>query len=845
MSNLLGKINIAHMASDGSKDWVVAKGWAASKEKSDIRILAKDEKGNALDCKMEYLSKAEASSSAPLHMDEMPAFFGFCLEIDLPKEVKKLEVFAVEENEKKKIYSVSRVYLEKLYDKSVQQIWLDGWKKNEKDSVIRGWCFHKLKPFTLEVFNMDGSKIDADFFWTRRVDLEKVYLISNPNKTEYGFVININNADLKSDKVKLVLSSEDKTTIKVVDFTKEVKRETKSLWQKVLSPKKWVKAFIFLKTYGREAFIEKLKNADDDPDVKYHKWFLAQRVTEQELESQRNHRFKHNPKISIVIPLFNTKQVFLKDIIDSILYQSYGNWELCLADGSTEASVGEYIEKNYDDARIVYKKLEKNEGIAGNTNAALAMATGDFVVLSDHDDILERDAFFEIVKLYNENPKLEIIYTDEDLTEETGKRFMSARFKPDYNPDFLCSINYICHIFAVKKSIMDEVGGFRSEYDGAQDWDLILRCCEKTEHIGHVSKILYHWRAHQESTAGNIDSKQYAIDAGRKAVADHYERIGVRAELEYTDIFVMFRPKLIPAGEPKVSIIIANKDQKETLQTCVESILEKSTYPNYEIVIVENNSTTDEIFAYYKELQTKYENIKVVTYEGGFNYSKINNLGAANASGEYLILLNNDTEVISPDWMERMVGFCQRESTGIVGAKLYYPDDTVQHSGVVIGLGGFAGHVLMLSSPQDAGYFGRLKAVQDISAVTAACLMIKHSVFEEVGGLDEDFIVALNDVDLCLKVRGKGYLIVLDPGIELYHYESKSRGLEETPERHERFKTEIARFRNKWKEVLDAGDPYYNPNLTLVDGDCSLRRPDESFAIVEEIRLEKKDEANH
>lgn len=835
------------MASDGSRDWVVAKGWVADQTKKNITIIAEDETGRALECKAGRLSQGEANASTSIKRDQMQTFYGFRLEIDFPKDAKKLNVFMDDGTEKKKFYSVSRSYLEKIYNKSVQQLWLDGWKKNEEDSVIRGWCFHKLKPFELHVYNTDGSEIDAEIFWSRRIDLEKVYLISNPNKVEYGFVINIKNTDLKSDKVKLVVTSEDKKTVKKIDLTKEVKREAESLLKKALNPKKWVKAFLFLKTYGKEAFVEKLKNADDDPDVKYHKWFLAHRVTEQELSAQREHVFEHQPKISIVIPLFNTKREFLKDIVDSVLYQSYANWELCLADGSTTDAVGEYIKKNYNDARIVYKKLEKNEGIAGNTNVALSMATGDFVVLSDHDDILERDALYEIVKLYNENPKLDIIYTDEDLTDETGKRFMSPRFKPDYNPDFLCSVNYICHIFAVKKSIMDEVGGFRSEYDGAQDWDLILRCCEKSENIGHVARILYHWRAHQESTAGNIDSKQYAIDAGRKAVSDHFERIGVNAELDYTGIFVMFRPKFIPNGEPKVSIIIPNKDQKDTLKTCIDSIIEKTEYKNYEIIIVENNSTSDEIFEYYNELtnegsgsleEVPDSRVKLVKYEGDFNYSKINNFGASHATGDYLVLLNNDTEVISPDWLHRMVGLCQRENTGIVGAKLYYPDDTVQHCGVVVGLGGFAGHVLMLASPQDAGYFGRLKAVQDISVVTAACLMIKRSVFDAVGGLDEDFIVALNDVDLCLKVRALNKLVVLDPGIELYHYESKSRGLEETTERHERFKREIARFRKKWEEVLETGDPYYNPNLTLVDGDCSLKRPDEHFAIVDEINEE-------
>ena len=842
MSKIKGNISDAVLAYDRTNWYIVAQGFVASAEKREIKLVVKDDVDRVLEHKQKMIPKSDVDTGVAVKREQMETLFGYRLEIPMPedwKQIRTIQIFAEDpkDGQSVKLYQTSMQALKKRYDKEVLMMHIEGWKKNEESSVIRGWAFHKEAPFELKLYNADGTEIKAQTDWIRRQELERIFLINNTEKTGYGFTANIDNSELKSDKVKLVVASGDKKKQETIDLSKEKKRDEETLASKLVNPKKWVKAALYLKNYGPAAFIDKVKNVSDNPDVKYHKWFVAHRITKGELDEQRKHTFEHNPKISIVIPLYNTRIEFLKDIIDSVLNQSYGNLELCLADGSTKAEVGEYIKANYHDDRLVYQKLEKNEGIAGNTNAALKMATGDFVVLSDHDDILELDALYEIVKLYNENPSLDIIYTDEDLTDETGKRFMSPRFKPDYNEDFLCSVNYICHIFAVKKNIMDEVGGFRTEYDGAQDWDLILRCCEKSENIGHVAKILYHWRAHQESTAGNIDSKQYAIDAGRKAVEDHFKRIGVEAELDYTGIFILFRPKLIPKSESKVSIIIPNKDEKETLKTCVDSILEKTTYKNYEIIIVENNSTSEEIFDYYKELENDTR-IKVVQYQGEFNYSKINNFGATYATGEYLVLLNNDTELISEDWLERMLGYCQRENTGIVGAKLYYPDDTVQHSGIVVGVGGFAGHVLTGSNRSDAGYFGRLKAAQEISAVTAACFMVKRSVFDAVGGLDEDFIVALNDVDFCLKVRAQGKKVVLDPGIELYHYESKSRGFEETPEKHERFKKEIKRFRDKWAAVLEQGDPYYNKNLSLMYGDCRMRESEEAFAIVEEISEE-------
>jgi len=376
---------------------------------------------------------------------------------------------------------------------------------------------------------------------------------------------------------------------------------------------------------------------------------------------------------------------------------------------------------------------------------------------------------------------------------------------------------------------MDKTGLLRSEYDGSQDYDFLLRCTEhtKSENIRHVPKILYHWRSHEGSTAGNPDDKPYAVIAGEKALAGHYERLGLDAEVEYTGNPVVFRTHFAIQGNPKVSILIPNKDHTEDLDKCVTSIMEKSTWKNVQVIVIENNSEKEETFRYYEELKKRYSQVKVVTWDGPFNYSAINNFGAKYADGDYFLLLNNDTEVITPEWLENMMGYCQREDVGIVGAKLLYPDNTVQHAGVVVGIAGFAGHILTGYDRYATGYLWRLCTTQDESAVTGACLMVKRSVYEEVGGLDESFAVGLNDIDFCLRVRAIDKLVVFTPEACLYHYESKSRGLENTPEKKARLQREVDHFRERHGDFLKAGDPYYNPNLSIVRGDCAFRMASE------------------
>jgi GT2 family glycosyltransferase len=486
--------------------------------------------------------------------------------------------------------------------------------------------------------------------------------------------------------------------------------------------------------------------------------------------------------------------------------------------------VGNYIRRYYGkDTRILYRKLKDNKGISANTNAALKMASGEYVLLSDHDDVLEPNALYEIVKALNKRPELDIVYTDEDKVSFDGKQYFDPHFKPDFNIGMLRSNNYICHITVIRKNIMKKIGGFRPEFDGAQDFDLILRCAEQTRQIGHIPKILYHWRCHPGSTAANPKSKMYAYDAGRKALEEHYKRCGIAATVENTQLLGYYRTRFIRKEDPMISIIIPNKDHIEDLQKCLNSIREVSTYTNYEILIVENNSEDPETFRYYEALQKEWKQVRVLYWKDIFNYASINNFGVEESKGEYLLFLNNDVEVITPDWLEEMLGFAMQKDIGAVGAKLYFPNYTIQHAGVVIGLGGVAGHIAVGMPGTDYGYHGRSVIAQDYSAVTAACMMVRKEVFLEVQGFDPAFQVAYNDIDLCMKIRSHGYRVAFTPFAELYHYESKSRGSEDSPEKKARFQREVALFEQKWPEILKHGDPCYNKNLTLTNVDCSLR----------------------
>ena len=576
------------------------------------------------------------------------------------------------------------------------------------------------------------------------------------------------------------------------------------------------RGYNYLKANGVKKSLLKLKNK-----IKRRKYMSNQSVdyldyvknNKLTIEKQRSAKFNYMPKISIVVPMYNTKFSYFVELIDSINNQTYQNFEVCLADSSKipDVQIQKYIQE-LNSSKIVYKNISQNLGISENTNVAISFSTGDYVAFCDHDDVISIDALYEVVKAINSSDA-DFIYTDEDILENGIRK--NPHFKPDFSPDLLTSYNYICHLCVVKRKLFDEVGLLNKEFDGAQDYDFVLRATEKAKNIVHIPKVLYHWRAHETSTSYNSSAKEYVYMAGKRAIEEHFKRINIKAKVEILDEPGRYRVKYDVIGNPKISIIIPNKDSKSDLKKCIDSIL-KSSYQNYEIVIVENNSKTKEIFDYYDKIQKDNDNIKVVSIKiDKFNYSLINNFGVKNSKGEYIVLLNNDTKVLSNDWMEEMLGICQRDDVGIVGAKLLYPDFKVQHAGVVVGIGGVAGHVNVNIAENEEGYFSRANVINNFSAVTAACLMIKRSIFEKIDGLDENLQVAFNDIDLCMKVRKLKYLIVFTPYAKLMHYESKTRGSEDTPEKIKRFESEMDVFKSKWKDELDRGDPYYNINLRL------------------------------
>ena len=665
---------------------------------------------------------------------------------------------------------------------------------------IQGWAVDQRGDTELAAVNEDGSSVACRMSRGRRPDVvERCGLDEIYKNQEIGFRISVSLDEISGKKILLKFTGSSVEKIYEIDVQK-LRKEKK--------PK---------------GFFNRILNRQESTRGDYEQWLKRHSLNRRQAWKQKHTSFVRKPLISIVIPLYCTPLPYLKELIESIRKQTYGNWQLCLADGSPDETVHEFLKKNYrHEVRISYKKLKSNGGISVNTNKAMELARGEYLMLCDHDDTLEPDALFEIVKAINDQDA-DVVYTDEDKVSMDGQHYFDPHFKSDFNLFRFRDNNYICHIFAVKRQVAEQAGYFRKEFDGAQDFDFIFRCCEQAEKIVHIPKVLYHWRCHMDSTAADPESKAYAFEAGRKAVEEHYKRMGITAKVEMTERPGWYRSRLKIQGNPMISVIIPNKDHTEDLELCLSSMAERTSYENYEVLVVENNSEEKETFAYYEKLHERYPRVRVLTWEKEFNYSSINNFAAEQAKGEYLLFLNNDVEILTPDWMEEMLGICQQKDVSIVGAKLYYPDDTIQHAGVVLGLGGIAGHVMCRASGEDAGYFGRMVSVQEISAVTAACMLVDACDFRAVGGFDESFRVAFNDIDLCMKIRDIGRKIVFTPYAELYHYESKSRGLEDTPEKQYRFEKEITRFREKWEDQLKKGDPYYSPNLSVTEGDCSLR----------------------
>lgn len=742
----------------------------------------------------------------------------YFLWIDLPeywRDAEKLQLFCSSEDEQQLAFKINISKLESAEKKIFKHV--DNGVASGAGFIINGWYLN-LGDTSVKFFDEAGKELAVDIKEKRRGDVARVFPENTVDEI-VGFEAVYKKKT--TNKIRVHFESGNKQQ----DYTVRLKESfIEKLWKKL--NQSYFKAKVYYQQFGIRATllraIDKLTRRDS---INYNVWLKRHCPTKAILKQQAEYVFPYQPKISIVIPLYKTPHNYLNELIESIKAQTYSNWELCLSDGSGENSPLTDILKKYTDSddriKAVYNKQALH--ISENTNAALEVATGDYIAFTDHDDLLTPNALYECVYELNRDSSIDVLYTDEDKIDMSGKEYFMPHFKPDFNIDMLRSVNYICHLFVVRRDVFQKVGLLNSEYDGAQDYDFVLRCVEVASNIKHIPKILYHWRAHKDSIAENPESKNYAFEAGAQAIRAHYERVGIKATVEHTIHKGMYRSRYILQENPLISIVIPNKDHISDLDKCIMSIEKKSSYKNYEIIVVENNSTEEKTFEYYKELEEKCPRAKVIHWkEQGFNYPAINNYGVQHANGEYILFLNNDTEIVNKDCLEELLGYCMRNDVGAVGARLYYEDGTIQHAGVIVGLGGIAGHAFV-GYPHDAlGYFGRIQMAQDYSAVTAACIMVKKSVFDEVQGFDERYAVAFNDVDLCMKIREAGYLIVYNPYAELNHYESKSRGYEDTEEKVRRFNSELLLFQSRWDEFLEKGDPYYSPNLTLDKNDFSL-----------------------
>lgn len=702
----------------------------------------------------------------------------------------------------------------------------------ENEIELNGWAIGRdpSEEIRYQVEDADHEPIDHKFVRTRRDDVAEIYFGEAVDR-ELGFDIRFP-YERGRDYYLVITDGKRRTRIK---YNEELIRKRSSVAHKKmrrimdLINMETVKVCLdYAKENGVRALIQKSRHklAGIDSDYDYPEWYELTRPTTEELEAQRKTEWKIRPLFSVVIPVYKTPKKYLLEMLDSLRDQTYDHFEVCIADGSPAGESVEKVLQEYarKDSRFRYTVLGENRGIAGNTNAALELAKGDYIILADHDDTVTPNALFECAKLINEHPECDMFYSDEDKLDMDGGALFDPHFKPDFNPDLLCSVNYICHLLCVKTELQRKAGGFREEYDGAQDYDFIFRCSEQAKEIRHIPKVLYHWRCHKDSTASNPESKMYAFTAGARAIEAHYDRCGIaHGTVEKGVDFGIYHtvPKI--TGDPLVSVIIPNKDHTPDLDLCMRAILERGTYRNVEFIVIENNSTEKETWDYYEKIQKEFSCVHVVKWEREFNYSAINNFGVTFAKGEYLLFLNNDTELIAENFIEEMLQFCQRKDVGAVGARLLYEDNTIQHAGVVVGFGGIAGHTFIGLHKSENSYFHRAMSGQDYSAVTAACMMSKRSVFDEIGGFTEKLAVAFNDIDYCMKVRKAGYLVAYAPYALLHHYESKSRGLEDTPEKVARFNREIRIFSERWPEILRDGDPFYNPNLTLRKSDFSLR----------------------
>ena len=692
-----------------------------------------------------------------------------------------------------------------------------------KEKVINGInnpelsarLYIKDKDFEIKV-EADGKEIDHDFF--PEADRTSYVLRSELPVNSKNIIIKITtDKETFTDKIvnRKINRVFTKIGFNISKILKKIKllfyviyKGIKFLWNEhhFLVPPTMIKKYL-------KDFRDRMKGSNTilyNPFHKseYNKW-LNENIKQEEYVD-----LKYKPLISILIPVYNINKKYLSECLDSILNQTYENFEICLVDDCSTLEETKETLKKYEkiDNRIKVKYRKENGHISRTTNDALAMANGEFISLVDDDDLLTPNALYEVVKVLNQDKKIDFIYSDEDKLDTKGK-YCDPHFKPDWSPDTLLSLNYICHLATIRKSLVEKVGGFTIGLEGAQDHDLFLKVTELTDKVYHIPNILYHWRMVEGSTSMTISNKSYATDKGKMAIENALKRRKIDADVEKDEKSTYYIVHYKLKKEPLVSIIIPTRDYADITRTCIESIYEKTTYKNFEIILANNNSEKEETFKLFDELKEKHKNFRVVDINIEFNYSKINNIAVKESKGEYVVLLNNDTEILSPNWLTEMIGYASQKHIGIVGPKLLYPDMTIQHAGVVLGLGGVASHAYVGKPKEEMGMYGRLRVPYNYAANTAACIALKKSIYEEVNGLEEQLKVAYNDVDFNIKVLKKGYYNVFIPQVELIHYESKSRGLDTTSDKYKRFLQESNYMYEKWDKMIK-DDPFYNPNFS-------------------------------
>lgn len=732
---------------------------------------------------------------------------------------KKLTVYAVKGKEKLLWHQVK--VRELLKKRGKPQFFIEEERVDRKSQIVSicGWVVGEGH-VSVKLFDEKKKPIECRVQRMSRVDVKSIYQ-ECPVEEESGFYVEL--AHIPGKYLYLVMGTK-KGSKAVYPVGLSVPR---ALQGKALKYGK--KGMNYFRVHGVRALMRKgmnkLQQMENRPED-YGSWLPKHLPSPSELKRQQKTEFPLSPVISVVVYLTHARLKTLIQLMESVQAQTYGNWELCVVyQGEVDKEIGKLLKRmENEEKRIRLIEAEESLNPAECLNKGVRSAAGEYVAFCGQEDVLTAHALFSCVEALNGKPDAEVFYSDEDRISIFGNRYQKPHFKPDFNLDLLCTTNYIAHLFVAKKVLLEKVGLFREEFGTAMDYDLIFRCTEQAKEICHIPKILYHWRLREDYGEERILGEQEANREGMHAVQAHFDRLSIPATVFEGEYPGLYRTRYHWKEKPLVSILIPNKDHIEDLERCISSIEEKSTYRNLEYIIIENNSTEERTFGYYKELEEKNPRVRVVYWDGPFNYSAINNFGVSFAKGEYYLLLNNDTEVISPDWIQELLGYCMRPDVGIVGARLYYEDDTVQHAGVILGFGSIAGHCFVQQPRSNSGYQHRIISAQDYSAVTAACMMVDKKVFEKVGGLSEELAVAFNDIDFCLKVGAAGYRVVYNPYVELYHYESKSRGLEDTPEKLARFQKEIETLESRWPEAFAKTDPYYNPNLTLKSQDFSLKK---------------------